>query len=38
MPCVGRTYKKKHWARRFAEGRPVRRVKRGWRIGKRQRR
>lgn len=31
---VGRTYRSKRWARRWAAGRPVRRVKGGWRIGK----
>ena len=39
-PCrktvVGKTYKKKRWAKRFAHGRPVRHVKSGYRIGKKR--
>jgi len=38
MPCrrtsVGKTFKSKRWARRWAKGRPVYKVKGGWRIGK----
>lgn len=39
MPCgkkslVGRTYRSKRWAKRFAQGRPVRKVKKGYKIGK----
>lgn len=41
MPCkktvVGKTYRSKRWARRFAKGRPVRKTKKGYRIGKRRR-
>lgn len=31
---VGRTYRSKRWARRWAKGRPVAKVKGGYRIGK----
>jgi hypothetical protein len=31
---VGRKFKSKKWAKRFAAGRPVRVTKGGWRIGK----
>lgn len=31
---VGRTYKRKRWAKRWARGRPTRKVKKGYRIGK----
>jgi len=31
---VGSTYKSKRWAKRFAAGRPVRKVKGGYRIQK----
>lgn len=31
---VGRVYKQKRWAKRFAAGRPVQRVKGGYRIGR----
>ena len=36
MPCkktvVGKTYKAKKWAKRFGKGRPVRKVKGGFKI------
>jgi len=32
MSCVGRTYKSKRWAKRWAEGRPIRKVKGGYKI------
>ncbi|MCJ7546803.1 MAG: hypothetical protein MUP30_08265 [Deltaproteobacteria bacterium] len=31
---LGKTYRSKRWAKRWARGRPVRKVKGGWRIGK----
>jgi hypothetical protein len=39
MPCgrrslVGRTYRSKMWARRWAMGRPVRKVRGGYKIGR----
>lgn len=38
MPCrrtiVGRVYKSKRWAKRFAKGRKIRKTKKGYRIGK----
>jgi len=29
---VGKVYSKKRWAKRWAKGRPVRRVRNGWKI------
>jgi len=29
---VGRVYKSKRWAKRFADGRPIKKVKNGWKI------
>jgi hypothetical protein len=31
---VGRVYRSKRWAKRFAQGRPVKKTKGGWRIGR----
>lgn len=41
MPCkkrtiVGRIYKTKRWAKRWAGGRVIRKVKGGYRIGKKR--
>lgn len=30
---VGKVFKEKRWAKRWAKGRPVRKVRRGYRIG-----
>lgn len=37
MGCAGRTYKSKRWAKRWAKGKMVYKVKGGWRIGKKRR-
>jgi hypothetical protein len=37
MSNVGKTFKSKRWARRWAKGRPVRKVKGGWKIYARKR-
>ncbi len=36
MSNVGKVYDSKKWAKRFACGRPVRKVKGGWKIGKKK--
>jgi len=32
MGCVGKVFRAKRWAKRWAEGRPVKKVKGGWKI------
>lgn len=40
MPCkrtvVGKKYKSKKWAKRWAKGRPIRKVKGGYKIGRKK--
>lgn len=38
MGCEGKVYRSKRWAKRFGKGRKIRKVKGGYRIGKKKRR
>lgn len=33
---VGRVYRSKRWAKRWAKDRPIRKVKGGWKIGRKR--